>query len=53
MEEQQQERAEPVSPHSDEKVKLRHPHTGDIREVDAVPAQMVPLMGLGYEQVKG
>ena len=35
------------------RVKLRHPHTGDIQEVDAVPAAMIPLMGLGYEQVKG
>jgi hypothetical protein len=35
------------------KVKLRHPHTGDIQEVDAVSAAMIPLMGLGYEQYKG
>lgn len=35
-----------------ETVRLRHPHTGDIQEVDAVPEKIVPLMGLGYEQVK-
>ena len=31
-------------------VTLRHPHTGDIREVEATPAAMVPLMCLGYVQ---
>ena len=34
------------------KVRLRHPHTGDVQEVDAVPEAMIPLMGLGYQQVK-
>jgi hypothetical protein len=34
------------------KVRLRHPNTGDIKEVDAVPETMIPLMGLGYQQVK-
>ncbi len=35
------------------KVRFRHPFTGETKEVDAVPAEMVPLMGLGYQQVKG
>ena len=35
-----------------ETVRLRHPHTGDIREVEATPEELVPLMGLGYQQVK-
>ena len=45
--------AAPVPPAAPGKVKLRHPHSGDIREVDAIPAAMIPLMGLGYEQYKG
>ncbi len=35
------------------KVKLRHPHTRDVREVDATQEALVPLMGLGYQQVRG
>jgi len=35
-----------------ETVRLRHPHTGDVREVEATPEKLVPWMGLGYEQVK-
>jgi len=35
-----------------ETVRMRHPHTGDTREVEATPEEMVPLMGLGYQQVK-
>ena len=35
-----------------ETVRLRHPHTGDVQEVDATPEKLVPLMGLGYEQVR-
>ena len=35
-----------------ETVRLRHPHTGDIQEVEATPETLVPLMGLGYVQVK-
>jgi hypothetical protein len=35
-----------------ETVRLRHPHTGDVREVEATPEKLVPLMGLGYQQVK-
>jgi hypothetical protein len=31
-----------------ETVRLRHPHTGDIQEVEATPEKLVPLMGLGY-----
>ena len=34
-----------------ETVRLRHPHTGDVQEVDATPEKLVPLMGLGYVQV--
>ena len=34
-------------------VRLRHPFTGDIQDVDATPAALIPWMGLGYEQVKG
>lgn len=35
-----------------ETVRLRHPHTGDIQEVEATPEKMIPLMGLGYEQIR-
>lgn len=35
-----------------ETVRLRHPHTGDIQEVEATPEKLVPLLGLGYEQVR-
>ena len=35
-----------------ETVRLRHPHTGDIQEVEATLEKLVPLMGLGYVQVK-
>jgi hypothetical protein len=34
------------------KVRLRHPHTGDTKEVDAIPEALVPIMCLGYQQVK-
>jgi hypothetical protein len=34
------------------KVRFRHPHSGDIKEVDATPEAMTPLMGLGYQQYK-
>jgi hypothetical protein len=33
------------------KVRLRHPHTGDIQEVDATPDKLVPLMVQGYQQI--
>ena len=36
-----------------ETVRLRHPHTGDIQEVDASPGAMIPWMGRGYQQYKG
>ncbi len=42
----------PVSPPPPGKVRFRHPLTGDTKDVDAIPAAMVPLMGLGYQQVK-
>ena len=35
-----------------ETVRLRHPHTGDVQEVEAKPEKLIPWMGLGYEQVK-
>jgi len=35
-----------------EKVTLRHPHTKDTVEVEATPANLVPYMVRGYEQVK-
>jgi hypothetical protein len=34
------------------KVRLRHPLSGDSKDVDATPAAMVPLMAHGYQQVK-
>ena len=42
----------PAAPPAPGKVRLRHPHTGDIKEVDAVPEAMIPFMGRGYQQVK-
>jgi hypothetical protein len=42
----------PAAPPAAGKVRLRHPLTGDTKDVDAMPAAMVPLMGLGYEQVE-
>ena len=42
-----------IPPAAPGKVKLRHPHTGDIQEVEATPEKLVPLMGLGYVQVPG
>jgi len=35
-----------------ETVRLRHPHTGDIQEVEATPEKLVPWLGLGYEQIR-
>ena len=35
-----------------ETVRLRHPPTGDVQEVEATPEKLVPLMGLGYVQVR-
>lgn len=35
-----------------EKVKLRHPHTGETVEVDGTPAELVPYMVKGFAQVK-
>jgi hypothetical protein len=34
------------------KVRFRHPNSGDIKDVDAIPEAMIPIMGLGYQQVK-
>ena len=44
--------AAPTAPPAPGKVRLRHPNTGDTKEVDAVPSVMIPLMGIGYQQVK-
>jgi hypothetical protein len=35
-----------------ETVTLRHPHTGDVQEVEATPEKLVPLMCKGYVQQK-
>jgi hypothetical protein len=34
-----------------EMVTLRHPHTGDTQVVEANPDKLIPLMGIGYQQV--
>jgi len=44
--------AAPTAPPASGKVRLRHPNTGDVQVVDAVPEAMIPLMGRGYQQVK-
>jgi len=44
--------AAPAAPPAPGKVRLRHPNTGDVQDVDAVPEAMIPLMGRGYQQVK-
>ena len=31
---------------------LRHPHSGDTVEIEAIPAKLIPWMLRGYEQVK-
>ena len=33
-----------------ETVRLRHPHTGDVQEVEAMPEKMTPWMCRGYAQ---
>lgn len=35
------------------RVTLCHPLTGDSKTVNGTPAELVPLMGRGYQQVKG
>jgi len=52
IEKMEKQAAAPAAPPAPGKVRLRHPNTGDIKEVDAVPEAMIPLMGLGYQQVK-
>jgi hypothetical protein len=42
---------EPDNAPARESVRLRHPHTGDMQEVEATPEKLVPWMGLGYVQV--
>ena len=51
--EEQVETAAPAAPPAPGKVRLRHPNSGDIQEVDASPAAMIPWMGRGYQQYKG
>jgi hypothetical protein len=33
-----------------ETCRLRHPHTGDVQEVEATPEKLTPLMIRGYVQ---
>ena len=33
-----------------ETVRLRHPHTGDVQEVEATPERLTPLLIRGYVQ---
>lgn len=35
-----------------EKVQLRHPHTGDVVEVEATPAELTKWMVKGYGQAQ-
>ena len=35
----------------DNTVFLKHPHSGEIKEVEATPEALIPLMGLGWSQV--
>jgi hypothetical protein len=44
--------AAPAAPLAPGKVRLRHPQTGDTKDVDAVPEALIPVMCLGYQQVK-
>lgn len=46
----QQHEAELQQLASEPMVWLRHPLTGDVQEVSATPAQLVPWMGRGYQQ---
>ena len=46
------ERPAPAAAPAPGKVRLRHPHTGDTKDVNATPEAMIPIMGLGYQQVK-
>jgi hypothetical protein len=53
VEKAEEQAAVPANPVAPGKVRLRHPLTGDTKDVDATPAALIPLMGLGYQQVKG
>ena len=35
-----------------ETVRLRHPHTGDVQEVEATPEKITPLLIHGYVPAK-
>jgi hypothetical protein len=52
MQEQAQAQATAAAPPAAGKVRLRHPLSGDVKDVDATPSGMVPLMARGYQQVK-
>ena len=52
IEKEEKQAAAPATPPAPGKVRLRHPNTGDVQDVDAVPEAMIPLMGRGYQQVK-
>jgi hypothetical protein len=52
IEKMEHQAAAPAPPPAPGKVRLRHPNTGDVQDVDAVPESMIPLMGRGYQQVK-
>jgi hypothetical protein len=41
-----------AAPPAPDSVLLRHPHTGDVQEVDATPEKMTPWMVRGYVQSK-
>ena len=43
MDEHENERATEI-------VRLRHPHTGDVQEIEATPENLTPLMIRGYVQ---
>jgi len=52
IEKMQAQASTPAAPPVPGKVRLRHPNTGDVKDVDASPAALIPLMGFGYQQVK-
>lgn len=52
VEHMQAKAATPAAPPAPGKVRLRHPNTGDVKDVDATPAALIPIMGAGYVQVK-
>jgi len=49
---QTQAQAAPAAPPAAGKVRLRHPSTGDVQDVDTAPSEIIPWMVRGYQQVK-